>query len=151
MRLAIGSSYWLIIWMPPRLEPLRILAGCLAAPVLTQPPNALSVPYPAPLDLPNDKSFETLSAPRLTRSRDTDATGRLAVGWHQPSTLMRFHDIDTVLSYQTTADHLIYSDDPNSARTVRVHHMTIERPHGIASVTSRTEATCNPDITSSTV
>ncbi|MEL7256960.1 MAG: CocE/NonD family hydrolase [Pseudomonadota bacterium] len=145
IRLSLGTSYWPIVWTPPHTESLKVTAGRFSLPVLTNAPRDLQEPFPTPLDLPIRKAFETLAAPRLIRWRETRPNGRIALKWHQPMTSLRFDDIHTTFSYETFADHQIHPDDSNSAQSVFIHHMTVDRPDGVASVTSRIEATCDAD------
>ncbi len=145
IRLAIAASYWPMVWTPPEQTDVKITMGQITLPVLVDAPSELQSPFPAPHDLPTQKTFETLADPRLIRSRDTTPDGPISVNWHQPLTAMRHDDIDSVFSFETWADHQIDPDDPTSATSIFVHHMTIDRPDGVASVASRLKATCDAD------
>ncbi|QGX99112.1 CocE/NonD family hydrolase [Roseovarius faecimaris] len=145
MRLAIASSYWPIVWTPPRMEGLTVRPGCVSLPLLPQMPEELREAFPAPQDLPADKPFETLAAPRLIRSRRADGDTDCAMAWHQPLTTVHYSDICTTFSYETWADHRIQTSDPTSAQSVFVHAMSVDRPDGRASVTSRIRTTCTTD------
>lgn len=145
IRLAIGTSYWPIVWTPPQAESLKVKAGRVTLPVLPNAPRDLRVAFPEPSPFPTRQSFETLSEPKLTRSRKVGREGGIASKWHQPLTSLRYNDTDTAFSYETWADHWIHPDDPNSTRSIFIHNMTVERPDGTASVTSWMQATCDAD------
>lgn len=145
IRLSVGSSYWPIVWTPPHLGSIRIAEGCITLPVLPDEPHAMETPFPTPRDLPIARSFDTLKAPNLTRSRETGPDGDIAMTWHQPPVSVRYNDIGTTFSYETWAEHVLDPEDTNSARSVFTHHMSLERPDGCASVQSRLQATCDAD------
>ena len=117
----------------------------MTLPVLPDEPQVMEKPFPAPCDLPAAKSFDTLTAPSLTRSRETAPDEDIAIKWHQPPVSVRYNDIGTTFSYETWADHVIDPENTNSARSVFTHQMSIERPDGCASVKSRLQATCDAD------
>lgn len=141
IRLAIAASCWPLVWTPPQAVTTRIAGGRMNLPVLPHPAQELRVPFPAPLDLPEVKTFETIAAPRLIRSRETGPDGAITSKWHQPQTTMRYRDIGTVFSYETWAEHAIHPDDTGSAQSMFLHQMTVERPDGAATVISRMQAT----------
>ncbi|MEM9497874.1 MAG: CocE/NonD family hydrolase [Pseudomonadota bacterium] len=141
IRLALASSYWPTVWTPSSADAPRLVGGSVVFPVLPDAPETLCRPFPTPVDLPVTKSFETLKAPRLSRSRDVRDNGELRIAWHQPSTSVHFEDTGTTFSYETQAEHSIRSDDANSAQSAFTHRMTLDRPDGSASVVSSVKAT----------
>ncbi|MEM7732790.1 MAG: CocE/NonD family hydrolase [Pseudomonadota bacterium] len=145
IRVSIASSYWPLVWTPPHQTDVKITAGQITLPVLKVAPKAMQTPFPAPRDLPAQKSFEPVATPRLTRSRDTETDGRMRTMWHQPRNSVRYNSIDTGFSFETCADHQIHPNDTNSACSVFIHQMAVERPDGIASVKSQLKAACDAD------
>lgn len=142
IRLSVGSSYWPLVWTPPRFGDLRILSGRLELPVLGKDPRALSAPFPAPQDMAATKDIHVLSAPVLRRWGKTKADGAVVVGWHQPAAAILYNGIDTAFSFETSAEHAIRPDDPVSATTAFTHRMEVKRPDGTAQVVSQLQVHC---------
>lgn len=142
IRLSVGSSYWPLVWTPPRFGDLRILSGRLELPVLGKDPRALSAPFPAPQDMAATKDIHVLSAPVLRRWGKTKADGAVVVGWHQPTAAILYNGIDTAFSFETSAEHAIRPDDPVSATTAFTHRMEVKRPDGTAQVVSQLQVHC---------
>lgn len=135
LRLAIGTSYWPMVWTPPTKAGVTLHQGVLRVPVMVGAPRPLAVPFEAPLDLPQVKQSAVTDAPRLVRFFET--RGRVRVtGWRQPEVSVRHHAIDTGFAYETAAEHGIDPEDPLSAHSVFRHRMRFERPDGTAEVTS---------------
>ncbi|MEM8813501.1 MAG: CocE/NonD family hydrolase [Pseudomonadota bacterium] len=145
LRLSIAPSYWPTVWTPSALGSIRIDAGRVVLPVLTVDPAPLETTFPPPLDLPERKSFESIASPRLNRARVADPDSRIAVTWHQPLSATRYTDIETTYSFETWSDHRIHPDDPNTASSLFVHRMILERLDGKAEVMARLQATCTAD------
>lgn len=142
IRLSVGSSYWPLVWTPPRLGELRILSGRLALPVLNTAPRALSAPFPAPLGMTATNDIQVLSAPVLRRGCERKAHGAVVVDWHQPPVTTLYGDIDTTFSFETSAKHAIRPDDPLSATTAFTHRMEVKRPDGTAQIESHLHVQC---------
>jgi putative CocE/NonD family hydrolase len=145
IRLAIASSYWPLVWPSPQNDEIKLTDGCLDLPIVATQPITLEHSFPAPLDLPKIKTFETICAPDLIRSCETDAEGNVIMRWQQPRMTTRFNDIGTDFSYETLSDHRIHPQKLDSACSLFRHSMWLARHDGEAEVKSELKTTCTAE------
>ncbi|WP_305986163.1 CocE/NonD family hydrolase [Roseibium sp. MMSF_3544] len=145
IRLAIGTSYWPLVWTPPEQGSVRILEGFLDMPCSAGKATTLKTDMPLPEDLPAQKSHEVLAAPKLSRYGYDDESGGLSSGWHQGETAVRHDAINTTFAYETTGDMHLHPHDPLSAKCDFRHRMRFERPDGTAHIDSTLKARCTGD------
>lgn len=141
IRLAIGSSYWPLIW--PSAQPggihIRRTGTRLRLPLLRGAPIPLAEPLPEALDLPEIKTHRVLAAPRLIRQHQTGDDGRLTWTWHQPPVRTLALATGVVFEFETSAQHGIHPDDPLSATSEFHHRLQLERPDGVAQVNTEAQ------------
>lgn len=134
LRLAIGASYWPMVWTPPELGKITVHRGSMYIPRLTGAPRTPRESIPPARDLPVRKSYSTLSDPPVKRYREDRNDGKLAQGWYQAPVRLRYHDTQTDFEYETRANHVLDTEDPLSASTEFDHRMSYSRPDGEATV-----------------
>ena len=139
LRLAIGSSYWPLLWPAPATSQSRLVPGgsCLSLPTIPSEAGPLSLPMPEALDLPAEKGWTVSTRGALQRRQATiTAEGQVESGWHQPETTILFDAAGIGFSYETKVDYLCPLDHPAQARCTVNHRLTILRPDGEAVISS---------------
>jgi len=139
IRLAIGASYWPLVWPAP--GPVRSAANMrLSTPnaLLRLPRPARIAESPAPLpqamDLPARKAWTVESEGELQRAQSTTGA-RMQSSWRLPRTTYRYTDTGVSISTATAAK---YAADLKTAATKYsiAHAIAITRPDGRATINS---------------
>lgn len=136
LRLAIGTSYWPLVWTPPVLGDVVVTRGVIRLPVLSKAPRPLSRAFDPPLDLPEIKRTAVIATPELQRSTSVRA-GIVVAEWLQPEVSVFHGAIDTGFAYTTRAEHGVDPADTLSAYSIFEHKMRFETPEGVAEVAAR--------------
>ena len=103
IRLALGTSYWPLVWPTSRPATVRISTQ-QARLSLPRPDHItkLSVPFPRARELPVRRAWKIESAAPLQRKQGELANGRVYSSWHLPAVSLRYLDIDITISFQTS-------------------------------------------------
>ncbi|MEJ1996334.1 MAG: CocE/NonD family hydrolase [Limibacillus sp.] len=145
IRLAIGASYWPLVWTPPEYGALQIHDGVVNLPVMRNEPKPLSEFLPPPLDQSSSPGLNNSGAAALKRSRSETPNGEVTVEWHQPLTTAHHHDIRLSISHETRSTQKIREGVPTSAESIFFHRLILHRKEGIAEVRSWLRTTCSDD------
>ena len=146
IRLAVGSSYWPLIWPTGRRSRLRVSTGAtLELPLQTDASRPLQRPFPPATNLPEGKQYRTSSAGPLRRSRSNEPGEGLCNRWHQPAVTTEFEDIDVSFTHETAAEFNCGADDSNGTSCSVSHRIEIRRPDGNARISSSVSMFNSPD------
>ena len=146
IRLAVGSSYWPLIWPTGRRSRLRVSTGAtLELPLQTDASRPLQRPFPPATNLPEGKQYRTNSAGPLRRSRSNEPGEGLRNRWHQPAVTTEFEDIDVSFTHETTAEFNCGADDSNGTSCSVSHRIEIRRPDGNARISSSVSMFNSPE------
>lgn len=138
IRLALGASYWPLVWPPSQAVDLNLSTED-ARLSLPQPPQhaaEITKPFAAPQDHQGDTAFEIVSAGPLERGMISSAGGITRQFWQQPQTTTRFPDLGFSLATATTADYRSTDDDPASVCCQITNQHILDRPDGTAVIDS---------------
>jgi len=139
VRLAIGASYWPLVWPSPgpAMAPATIRVLTRHARLSLPRPSRvakLSAPPPAAMDLPARKPWTVETEGPLQREQQLD-DARSASSWRQPRITYRYPDTGITISLATTARY--EADLKKPAATYSIDHaITITRPDGKAAIRS---------------
>lgn len=139
LRLALSQAMWPLVLGEARPGKLTSQGGNLILPRIKNVPLPLSVPFPTPLDMPAEKSHQTLANPPLQRWRTKDATAK-EVGWHQPRTAVHYDETETTFAFDTRMVHRLETAQEPVQLTQVSHEMHFDRPDGTAVVSSTLES-----------
>ena len=146
IRLAVGSSYWPLIWPTGRRSRLRVSTGAtLELPLQTDASRPLQRPFPPATNLPEGKQYRANSAGPLRRSRSNEPGEGLCNRWHQPAVTTEFEDIDVSFTHETAAEFNCGADDSNGTSCSVSHRIEIRRPDGNARISSSVSMFNSPD------
>ena len=142
IRLALGTSYWPLVWPSHRPGHNRIstlnASLTLPVPVTTSCPPDI---FPRPRELPARPSWQARDdLPFERRGRKTQ-DGWLIDSWRQPPVMVRFESVGVGIGVGTTVDYRIRTSDPCTAVYRVEFSMNIERGDGIARLRSKLYAT----------
>ncbi len=139
IRLAIGTSYWPLVWPTGQRANLTVhtAAATLALPRLPDGASVQAAPFPQPTDLPQTKPWKVRSDGKLQRMQATQKEGSICSGWHQPLTTVRFEKMDLDFSWETEARHCLPHNDPAGAHCMVRHRIGVRRHDGEATIVSR--------------
>lgn len=143
IRLAVSGGHWPTIWPSPSMGGVRITAGHLDLPTFNGTPRSLGKALPEALDLPKEKPYRSLSAPRLERFFSEQSDGQVLSGWHQPFSEVFYDETQSSFGYETRAEHRIDPTDPLSAQSRFEHRAVYRRPDGTAVIYSEMTAHCD--------
>jgi predicted acyl esterase len=136
VRIAVSTCYWPIAWPSPHRATVTIWSGESAVELPVRPPDPADdalPPFPPPEVAPGSehtpllpRSFQRVMERDLTTNElvHTLASGT-EIGGHS---VARLDDIEMDLGYAITKRHRIQENDPLTARTELVQHVTLERP-----------------------
>ena len=147
IRLAIGSSYWPMVWPSAHLSRLMI-GTCGAELKLPLQPDAfrsLERPFPPAVDLQEGMARRTGSAGPLRRVGFGEPGEWLCNLWHQPAVTIEFEDIDVGFTHETTAEFSCGAGDADRANCSVSHRIEIRRPDGRARIASSVSMFNSPD------
>ena len=147
IRLAIGASYWPLVWPGPQAADIRLLEGSAELMLPSDPGRPLqdAAALPAPSPPAENAGYTTLVAPNLQRTSNVQEDGAIVSSWHQPKVRVRHHDTNSTFGFETRSDNTIFPDDPLSAHSRYAHELEYERPDGTARVHSVAEVRCDLD------
>lgn len=138
VRLAIGASYWPLVW-PVRADPrLQLLTG-EASLDLPMPPTsavAISDPFPEPKALPARPRWRTAAGGPPERLAMRESDGLLVSSWRQPRASVQLRDIGVGVATGTRAAFSVPVGDPAGALCRMEHDLDIERPDGRVEIRS---------------
>ena len=148
LRLAIGASYWPLVF-PAWREPSRLTIHAKDA-ILSLPKQLCKeIKQDSPLrmaeNLPDIKTCDIITKGELERTKFEEHENVISGGWHQPELTMKFTNIDLEFSYETTANYTLNPHHPDIATCSMEHKIAIQRPDGIARIHSRLVNTKKPD------
>lgn len=137
IRLALGTSYWQLVW--PTFQPasLRILMrqARLVLPSLAHK-TGLSVPLPGIRNLPIRQSWEIQADGPLQRERPDSADRRVDSSWNQPRITFRFPEAGIAISLSTSAHYRADTGVPSELTCTMDHAIEIRRKDGTARIES---------------
>ena len=144
IRLALGTSYWPLVWPTARPATVRLLTqqARLSLPRVDRA-EALSVPFPTSRALPVRRSWEIESAGLLQREQGELANGRVYSYWHLPTVTLRYLEIDISISYQTSMYCCVDTFGLGNMTCDINHMIEIRRPDGTARIQSALVAAAN--------
>ncbi len=147
VRLAMGSSYWPLIWPSGRRSrsTMSTGGGALSLPLQPDVARTLQRPFPPAMDLPEVKRCRIRSAGPLQRHCADESGEWLRNGWHQPAVTLDLEDIDISFTHETTAEFSCGADESNSASFTVSHSIEINRPDGLARISSNISMFNSPD------
>lgn len=138
IRLALGASYWPLVWPAPRPAAIRVLTrhACLSLP---RPARAagLSTPFPAAGDWPARRSWETQTEGPLQREYRLLDDARSQSSWRLPRVTYRYPKTGVSISFATTAR---YDAGPAAMTCAIDHTVEVTRPDGRAGIRSSLNA-----------
>ena len=139
IRLAIGSSYWPLIWPSDHSARLKIstCGATLNFPLQPEASRPLDRQFPPVRDLPAAKGPRTRSEGQLHRRFADDSGTWLSNVWHQPAVTIEFKDIDVEFTFETTAEFSCGVEDASQASCSVEHKIEIRRPDGHVSIANR--------------
>lgn len=139
LRLALSQAMWPLVLSEAKAGEIALHAGNLVLPRLTTPPSPVTVPFPPALDLPVEKSHQTLENPPLKRWHAQDATAK-EMGWHQPHTAVHYDETGTTFAFETRMKHRLETAEVPVQLTLVSHEMHFDRPDGRAVVSTTLES-----------
>ena len=141
IRLAVAASYWPLVW-PTASDPgLRIIdSSRLFLPTKSTQATNGAGQFPAPRDLPHERSWTPCSEPTMWRTQGSGADGRVFAAWLQNPATIRFAGIQKTVSQKTEARFEIAPGDFAEPKCEFGHTIEFERPDGKATVTSHLAA-----------
>ncbi len=137
IRLALGTSYWPLVWPASRPASISVLTqgAELNLPTLTHT-MGLSVPFPEARELPVRESWESESEGPLQREPAKLADGRVDSSWTLPRVTLRFPEENLAISIRTSAHYRIDTTDPGILICTMDHMIEICREDGAARIRS---------------
>ena len=138
VRLAIGASYWPLVW-PVRADPrLQLLTGEASLDLPMPPASAVAIsdPFPEPKALPARPRWRAAAGGPPERLATCESDGLLVSSWRQPRTSVQLLDIGVGVSTGTRAEFSVPVGDPAGALCRMEHDLDIERPDGRAEIRS---------------
>lgn len=139
LRLAVSGALWPLICLRSPDDALRLEKASLTLPVLTSTPVALDRRLPPAIDLPFDKTHETLQAATLERWHRQDGTDH-EIGWYMPWSKTHYAQTRTSFGYATRMTHRLQSNPALVQRIEITHDMRFDRPDGTTDVASHLTA-----------
>ncbi len=143
IRLALGTSYWPLVWPAPQAAVIKVIAhrSQLKLPSMKSA-QTMAEPLPAAECLPVHPSCTTESEGELERECQVRRDGAVQMNWRLPRCSVRFADIETVISVATAAQ---YATDAAALSTRKfrlciVYEIEIQRADGIANLQSEVTA-----------
>ncbi len=141
IRLAIGTSYWPLVWPSPRLADIRMLAhqSRLELPRFTcaQP---LAKPFPKVRQLPAKQTWKVDSEGPLLRERRISKNGRVLSRWELPRTTFNYPDINVEISIEAWTHYHLVTQYPLDALFLISHTIEIRREDGCAKINCKVQA-----------
>ena len=139
LRLALGASYWPLVWpvsKPASLE-INTKEAVLILPQTPIKSEAANHPFEPAMTYEGDTQYKTVSAGNLERTYNQTDRGHVHQGWHQPKTKTIFTDLGFTFSVTTTTRYDSTGNDPESVRYHIINRYDIERQDGTASIESK--------------
>lgn len=137
IRLALGTSYWPLVWPASRPASVGVLTrgAQLNMPVLPHTVG-LSVPFPEAQNLLVRKSWESESEGPLQREPAKLTDDWVHSSWNLPRVTLRFPEANLAISIQTSAHYRIDSTDPCVLICTIDHSIEVHREDGTAQIRS---------------
>lgn len=147
LRLAIGSSYWPLIWPAGERRESTILTSGSALLLPLQPSEHClpGDPFPPPQAPPDEQRYRITSVGPLQRKCAGPTDGMLRNGWQQPAATTELKDTHTVFTGETVAEFTAGSDPGHAVGCVFTHSLNIQRPSGLAAIACRVSMRELPD------
>ncbi len=137
IRLAIGTSYWPIVWPP--LQAARVKVSSSKAQLMLPAPKAsapLSIPLPQAHPLPSQKSWHISSPAPLERAPARVSDGCAQSSWRQPPVTVHYTSTGTDFTFETYAQYFANTTALSEVRCVVEHAIELTRPDGSANIRS---------------
>ena len=141
IRVALGASYWPLVWPSRQAAALRIDTGSARLDIVKRHSReGLSNAFPEPKSLPGKPAWETNSEGQLQRCPARENAGQYESGWYTPPTTVTFAAIDVAITTSTRATYRLNQRDDSSVSLRFEHCITIRRSDGTASMVSALDA-----------
>ncbi len=139
VRLALGSSYWPLIWPPgrPARSKISTSGARLNFPLQPDTSGPLKRRFPPARELFAGKGLRTRSESLLQRCLSEDSGAWLRNAWHQPAVTMEFEDIDIAFTFETTAEFGCDTGEASRATCSVEHRIEVKRHDGLARISSK--------------
>ncbi len=136
MRLALGSSYWPLIWpSAPRSRLAVSTEGAkLMIPLQPESVRPLKSAFPPVKDLPVDRKSKSRSEGPLERKPADGSAGGLGSSWRQPPVTLEFEGNGIEFTYGTQVSFDLCADDGQQTECSVAHNIEIRRPDGLACI-----------------
>ena len=146
IRLALGTSYWPLVWPGFRPATVRVLTrnAQLKLPCLTQV-TGLSMPFPKHRDLPVRPTWTIESEAPPQRGRTGPADGLRHTYWMVPRVTLQFPEISLRVSQQTSAHYRLDMTGHHRLHCHLDHRIEIRRPDGTVQINSALWAMADRD------
>ena len=137
IRLAIGTSYWPLVWPSPVHSDIRLAVGKaeLRFPMIGET-HALAQEFPEAGTHPPDPAWETISGEVLRDFYAEDRGERILEGWRLPPTATRYPEIGVKVGAATTVRYHADKLEKAKAGFSINYRLEIERPDGDAELKS---------------
>lgn len=134
IRLAIGSSYWPLVWPPKRVTDLDIVVENSRLVLPHEPPGTpVSSVVSTPITFDRENT--------LVRSSAEVRDGWLRSSWHQPATLTVLEELGLSFSVETSMTYDVSLDDPATATCTASCEIRLQRPDAHIAITSNVVVT----------
>ncbi|MEM6538381.1 MAG: CocE/NonD family hydrolase C-terminal non-catalytic domain-containing protein, partial [Pseudomonadota bacterium] len=120
IRLAIGSSYWPLVWPPS--EPTELKVTTANAKLIL--PNANTHPVQPIFDM---VPFDAGAPVTLQRTNASTEDGRLTASWQQAPTQTKLDEIGVSLLVETSMTYQVELSDPAKAQCEAVYQLQIHK------------------------
>ena len=138
IRLALGASYWPLVWPVSCKTPL-VMATAGAVLRLPLPPvggMVVDTPFDPPAEYKGGTDYRITAASELVRTPQTSRGKARHQSWQQPMTTTVFGDLNLEFSAGITAEYEFTGNDPATACCRIFNSYKISRQDGVALVDS---------------
>ncbi|MEG9862203.1 MAG: CocE/NonD family hydrolase [Parvularculales bacterium] len=139
IRLALGASYWPLVWPVSSITPLKVnTAGAvLSLPLQPRAVKEIPSPFQASENYAGDSDHDNTSEGELERIPPAAVDGIITQGWHQPGTTTTFSTLGLHFTVMTSTEYTIGDNAPETATCTIDTSFRIRRDDGEAIITSR--------------
>ncbi len=138
IRLAIGSSYWPLIWPNARHSQLTVSSQGTRLVIPLQPGSVrpLRAAFPPAGHLSDVRNWRVVAEGPLERTSADCPAGGFSNSWRQPPVTHQFESIGIDFKSETRADFTVSSGSPQQIACNVEHRIEIDRPDGHACISS---------------
>ncbi|HCK76421.1 MAG TPA: peptidase S15 [Gammaproteobacteria bacterium] len=147
IRLAFSTSYWPMIWPPPKPVRMTLYPGQtrLSLPCRQTDSRESAVVFHIDSESERPSPKARIQGSPLDRWSQHDImSNSIASGWHQPLTRIVFDEIEVEYAFETKAQHQITLDDLNSACSEFQHKLQFKRSGSIIELLGTTRLKSTP-------